>query len=78
MRCWIGYCTIARIFLDSGLSMVDISFFPWMSAMIKLGFPFDIHAALNSWFECVAARPATSKGLGIPTGIQNLPPRKQL
>lgn len=65
-------------FLDGGFSMVDISFFPWMSAMIKLGFPFEKHAALNSWFERVAARPATIKGLGIPTGIQNLPPRKQL
>jgi GSH-dependent disulfide-bond oxidoreductase len=65
-------------FLDSGISMVDIAFFPWMSAMVKLGFPFEQHVALHSWFERVAARPAAIKGLQIPTGIQNLPPRKQL
>jgi GST-like protein len=65
-------------FLDDGYSIVDIAFFPWMSAMVKLGFPFEEHTALNSWFERVAARPATIKGLGIPSGIQNLPPRKQL
>lgn len=65
-------------FLDSGFSMVDIAFFPWMSAMVKLGFPFKKYDALHSWFERVAVRPAAIKGLGIPTGIQNLPPRKQL
>ena len=42
-----------------------------------MGFPFEKHAALYSWFERVAARPAVIMGLGIPTGIQNLPPRKQ-
>jgi GST-like protein len=65
-------------FLGSEFSIVDIAFFPWLDAMIKLGFPFAKHAALFSWFQRVAARPAATKGLGIPTGIQNLPPRKQL
>jgi GST-like protein len=65
-------------FLGDEYSMVDIAFFPWLSAMIRLGFPFEKHAALHSWFERVAARPAAIKGLGIPTGIQNLPPRKHL
>jgi GST-like protein len=65
-------------FLGDDFSMVDIAFFPWMSAMIKLGFPFEKHVALSSWFERVATRPAAIKGLGIPTGIQNLPARKQL
>lgn len=65
-------------FLDMGFSMVDIAFFPWMSAMVTLGFPFEKHTALHSWFERVEARTAVRKGLGIPTGIQNLPPRKQL
>jgi GST-like protein len=65
-------------FLDPGFSMVDIAFFPWMSAMVRLGFTFEKYAALYSWFERMAARPAAIKGLGIPTGIQNLPPRKQL
>jgi GST-like protein len=67
-----------EFFLDSGFSMVDIAFFPWMSAMIKLGFPFEKHAALCSWFERVAVRPAAISGLQIPTGIRNLPPKKQL
>lgn len=65
-------------FLGGEYSMVDIAFFPWLSAMVKLGFPFEKYAALYSWFERVAARPAVIKGLGIPTGIQNLPPKKQL
>jgi len=64
--------------LESGYSIVDIAFFPWLSAMIKLGFPFEKHDALQSWYERVAARPAAIKGLTIPTGIQNLPQRKQL
>jgi GST-like protein len=64
-------------FLGRDYSMVDIAFFPWLSAMVKLEFPFEKHAALYSWFERVAARPAAIKGLGIPTGIQNLPPKKQ-
>jgi GST-like protein len=65
-------------FLGDSFSIVDIAFFPWMSTMIKLGFPFEKHAALQSWFERIAARPAAIKGLRIPTGIQNLPPRKQI
>ncbi len=65
-------------FLGRDYSIVDIAFFPWLSTMSRLGFPFEKHAALHSWFERVAARPAVIKGLGIPTGIQNLPPRKQL
>ncbi len=65
-------------FLGRDYSIVDIAFFPWLSTIIRLGFPFEKHAALHSWFERVAARPAVIKGLGIPTGIQNLPPRKQL
>jgi GSH-dependent disulfide-bond oxidoreductase len=64
-------------FLGDDYSIVDIAFFPWMSAMVKLGFPFEKHRALDAWFERVAARPAAIKGLGIPTAIQNLPPRRQ-
>jgi GST-like protein len=64
-------------FLGNEYTIVDIAFFPWLSAMVKLEFPFEKHTALYSWFERVAARPAAIKGLGIPTGIQNLPPRKQ-
>ena len=66
------------LFLDSGYSMVDVAFFPWLSTMVKLGFPFEKHTALRSWYERVAARPAAIKGLSVPTGIQNLPPKKQL
>ncbi len=65
-------------FLGTEYSIVDIAFYGWYFAAKTAGFDFDEHANLKAWFERVGARPAVARGLTIPAGLPQLPPRKPL
>jgi GST-like protein len=64
-------------FLDTGYSVVDIAFLGWYHAASKT-FSFARHTNLQRWFERVMARPAVARGLGLPSGLPELPPRKRV
>ena len=64
--------------LGDEYSIVDIAFFGWYHAAVHAGFSFTQHAQLTRWFERVAARPAVQRGLDVPSGLPQLPPRKRL
>lgn len=65
-------------FLPSGYSIVDIAFVGWYHAANKT-FPLPEHSRhLRRWFDAVMARPAVRKGVGLPTGLPQLPPRRML
>jgi GSH-dependent disulfide-bond oxidoreductase len=64
-------------FLDE-FSIVDIAFYGWYHAARRAGFTFDEHPNLRRWFERVTLRPAVARGVEIPTGLPNLPPRKRI
>lgn len=64
-------------FLGTEYSIVDIAFFGWYHAAKHAGFTFGEHSNLTAWFDRVAARPAVVRGVGVPSGLPNLPPRKR-
>lgn len=63
-------------FLGAEYSIVDIAFYCWYFAARWAGFAFDQHANLAAWFDRVGARPAVARGVTVPTGLPNLPPRR--
>lgn len=63
-------------FLGQDYSIVDIAFYGWYFAAQWAGFTFDQHRNLRAWFEAVGARPAVARGVTIPFGLPDLPPRK--
>jgi GST-like protein len=65
-------------FLGAEYSIVDIAFYGWYFAARWAGFTFDHHANLDAWFHRVASRPAVARGVTIPRGLPNLPPRKRV
>lgn len=62
-------------FLDE-YSIVDIAHFGWFFTAMHMGFSFDKYPNLKTWYDRVGARPAVQKGVTIPSGLPNLPPRK--
>ncbi|APR77004.1 Glutathione S-transferase [Minicystis rosea] len=64
-------------FLGSEYSIVDIAFYGWYFAARSAGFTFDARSNLRAWFDRVGARPAVARGVTIPSGLPNLPPRKR-
>jgi GST-like protein len=65
-----------RSYFLGAFSIVDIAFYGWYHAARWAGFTFDEHASLAGWFARVAARPAVSRGVVIPTALPQLPPRR--
>ena len=66
-------------FLDWGYSIVDIALFCWLHTAGTVGYvPEDEFPRLRAWMARVEARPAVTKGLGIPMRRSDLPmpPRK--
>lgn len=55
-----------------------IAFYGWYFAANWAGFTFDRHANLEAWFRRVGARPAVARGVTIPSGLPDLPPRKRV
>ena len=64
-------------FLGAHYSIVDIAFYGWYFAARSAGFTFDRYPNLKPWFDRVSARPAVSRGVTIPSGLPELPPRKR-
>lgn len=65
-------------FLGSGFSVVDIAFFGWFFTARHMGYGWDSHPNIVTWFDRVAARPAVQRGVTLPSGLPDLPPRKSL
>jgi GST-like protein len=65
-------------FLQAGYSIVDIAFFAWYHAAQWAGFEFEQRLHLGAWFERVRARPAVTRGIGVPSRLPELPPRKRV
>lgn len=64
-------------FLGAHYSIVDIAFYGWYFAAYHAGFTFDQYPNLKTWFDRVGARPAVARGVTVPTGLPELPPRRR-
>lgn len=73
-----GWLASGPFFLGEQYSIVDIAFFGWFFTASHMGFGFDAYPNLSAWFERVAARPAVARGVTVPSGLPDLPPRKNL
>ena len=62
----------------SGYSIVDIAFFGWYFTAEHMGFATNPYPNLHAWYNRVGSRPAVQKGVTIPKGLPELPPRKDL
>jgi GST-like protein len=65
-------------FLGSDYSIVDIAFYSWYFAAVSAGFGIEQHENLSRWFQQVNQRPAVRRGVTIPSGLPQLPPRRRL
>lgn len=59
-------------------SIVDIAFYGWYFTAEHMGFATDHYPHLHDWYRRVGARPAVQRGVTIPKGLPELPPRKDL
>jgi GST-like protein len=63
--------------LGDDYSIVDVAFYPWYFAARHAAFGFEHRKNLHAWFERVAARPAVRRGVTVPSGLRQLPPRRR-
>lgn len=69
--------TDRHYFLGDEYSIVDIAFYSWYFAARWAGFSIDRYPCLQAWFDRVGSRQAVARGVTIPSGLPNLPPRKR-
>ena len=67
-----------RTWFLTDYSIVDVAFFGWFFTAAHMGYGLDAHPNLRAWYDRVLARPAVRRGVAIPTGLPELPPRKSL
>ena len=67
-----------REWFSSDYSIVDIAFYGWFFTATHMGYPIDRYSNLSAWYARVGERPAVQRGVTIPGGLPDLPPRKSL
>ena len=67
-----------RTWFCSDYSIVDVAFYGWFFTAVHMGYPIDRYPNLSTWYARTGERPAVRRGVTIPGGLPDLPPRKSL